>query len=483
MKPSAVRARFAPSPTGYLHVGGVRTALFNWLFARHNGGVFVLRVEDTDVARSKPEYAAAILSGLRWLGLDWDEGPQRGGPHAPYFQSQRLHIYREAARALEAAGCAYECFCPSDAFAGETACDCASLSPRDKGNRLRSGAAPALKFRVDTRRDVAVEDVIRGTVVFPAGSIHDFVLCKSGGDPLYNFAAVVDDNAMAISHVIRGDEHLANTPRQLLVYEALGLPPPIFAHIPIILSEQRRKLSKRDGATFLDEYEKLGYLPEALLNFLGLLGWSPGGDRELLTVAEMIAEFRLADVVKHPAIFDVRKLGWMNKEYLKAAPLAEIAARVEKLLPEDVRRRYGAGRIAAVTGLLRPRVQNLAEIVSQGWYFFTDKPVTPIPEAIAKYCAGPEPLQRLRELREQLARLKTFSEESVETEIRSLAERAGTKAAAYIHPLRVALTGQAVSPGIFEVCAILGREQVLERIDALIGALSGALRATVRMVP
>ncbi len=468
-----MRVRFAPSPTGYLHVGGAHTALFNWLFARHHRGAFVLRIEDTDAARSKPEFAEAIFSGLRWLGLDWDEGPDKGGPYGPYAQSERSGFYVQAAAALEDDGFTYRCFCAPDKQTDQRACTCRALEPARASTLLARGQPAVVKFRVDRTRPIAIEDAVRGIVSFPAGSVDDFILSKSNGDPLYNFAAVVDDRAMQITHVIRGEEHLANTPRQLLIYEALSWAPPVFAHIPIILNEQRRKLSKRDGATFLDEYERLGYLPEALVNFLALLGWSPGGDRELMSLAEMIQRFELADVVKHAAIFDIRKLSWMNKEYLRKAPLDDLTPLVLKLLASQGLGQFDGSTVAAITALFRDRVQTVSDIVAQGWYFFADNHITPATEALAKYCNGPEPIVRLGEVRQTLGSIEDFKAAAIEDALRALAQRSGCKPAAYIHPLRVALTGQTVSPGIFEVCAVLGQEKVLARIDALVDRLRG----------
>jgi glutamyl-tRNA synthetase len=481
-----IRVRFAPSPTGFLHVGGARTALFNWLFARHNGGAFVLRVEDTDATRYSDEYVDAIYRALRWLKIDWDEGPDVGGPFGPYRQRERIELHRAAARQLHQRGAAYECFCgprktDEMAEAAPEACTCANLSAAERDALRAQGIQPALRMRVDPAPAVIVDDLVRGRVEFPAGTIGDFVIVKSDGGPLYNFAAVVDDHAMEITHVIRGDEHLANTPKQLLMYEALGWKPPAFAHIPIILNEQRHKLSKRDGATFVNEYETLGYLPDALVNFLGLLGWSPGGNRELMTRKEMVRDFTIEGVVKHPAVFDHAKLAWMNKEYLKQLPPEELTRRVREALERRTPApdRIDAAHVARVTALLQERASTVGEVIDQGAYFFTRGPVDPSPEALAKYCAAPEALERLRDVRSALAGAPDFTAAAIEATIRGLAERSGFKAAAFIHPLRVALTGQAVSPGIFEVTSILGRDVALARIDALLAHLqsSGAVEA------
>ena len=488
-----VRVRFAPSPTGYLHVGSARTALFNWLFARHCGGKVVLRVEDTDETRYKNEWLQAIFEGLRWLGLDWDEGPDVGGPYAPYRQRERISLHAETAWALLDKNAAYECFCGPEAAssAGRASspptavCCCRDLSPDERAARRKKIAVPAVRMRVDKAAPIVVEDIVRGSVTFPAGSLEDFVIVKSGGGPLYNFAAAVDDRAMAISHVIRGEEHLANTPKQLLVYQAMGWRPPLFAHLPIILNEQRAKLSKRDGAAFLADYEAMGILPAAMLNFLALLGWSPGDDREILTREELIAQFDLDRVVKHPAIFDAGKLRWMNGEYMKTAPMDELEAGVRRLIErsEVAAGDVLDGNVVPATELLRGRVRTLADIVDQGGYLLRDGPVTPTPEALATHCAAPDTADRLRRVRAALHDLPEFAASDVETAIRSLAQRDGSKAAAYIHPLRVALTGQAVSPGIFEVAQLVGKQLSLQRIDGLIGRIERRRAPDVGVLP
>lgn len=465
-------------------MGGARTALFNWLFARHHGGDFVLRVEDTDTTRNRDDFAQGIFDGLRWLGITWDEGPDIGGPYGPYRQSERLDSYRDAAAKLRASGKAYDCFCalaeaPSSADAEPAICSCAGLSDAEKSARIAAGEAPALRMKVDADRAITVPDLIRGDVTFPPGTVTDFVIVKRDGGALYNFAVVTDDYTMGITHVIRGEEHLANTPRQLLIYAALGLTPPAFAHIPIILNEQRRKLSKRDGAAFVNDYREQGYLPAALVNFLVLMGWSPGENREILTLDEMIRDFTLEGVVKHPAIFDVNKLGWMNKEYLRNVPVPELAQMVIALLPTVLpsATRTDPKYVERVTALFAERVRTIVEIIEQGSYFFDDAPPVPVPEAIAKHCAAPDTLELLAAVRAALSAVADFSPAGLEAAIRGLAESRGKKAAAFIHPLRVALTGQAVSPGIFEVASILGRESALARIDVLTARLERATAA------
>ncbi|HEV2879591.1 MAG TPA: glutamate--tRNA ligase [Candidatus Eremiobacteraceae bacterium] len=495
---SDIRVRFAPSPTGYLHVGGARTALFNWLFARHHGGRFVLRIEDTDVARNRPEYTQAIYEGLRWIKLDWDEGPDIGGAYGPYLQSERVARHLAAATQLLASGKAYECFCsqrPTDddenddddsadniasrahSRPDEQACRCAQLSDQERADARSRGPA-AIRFAVPAGRDFVVDDLIRGKVTFPGETVGDFILVTSDGRALYNLAVVVDDHAMEISHVIRGDEHLANTPKQLLLYEAFDWKPPQFAHIPIILNAQRRKLSKRDGATSLNDYEAMGYVPDAVVNFLALLGWSPRDNRELLTRDELIKLFDLDGVVKHPAIFDTAKLGWMNKEYIKAEPATTLASRVIDLMHRSNRDgAFDRAYVERVASLLHDRVRTVVDVLELGSYFFTDGAIEPTEEALSKHCAKPETITYLQDVRGALTGLTSFDTASVERGIRDLAAAKGVKASEYIHPLRVAVTGEAVSPGIFEVCAILGRDRVLARADALIAMLNAGARA------
>ena len=331
-----VRVRFAPAPTGSLHVGGARTALFNFLFARHTGGAFVLRSEDTDLARSSPESERVIQDDLRWLGLTWDEGPDIGGRHGPYRQSDRAERYRLAAARLVETQQAYPCYCtPEELEAERHVAERKGIAPRYSGkcrdltSEQRSaleaqGRKPALRFRMP-ERDIYVEDLVRGSVHFPAGSIGDFVVMKSEGGPAYNFAAVVDDSDMAISHVIRGDEHLPNTPRQVALYEALERPLPLFAHASMILAPDHQKLSKRHGATSVSEYRDQGFLPAALVNYLALLGWSPGDDRELFALDELAKSFSLERVNASPAVFDHAKLRWFNAHYLRSLPKSERA--------------------------------------------------------------------------------------------------------------------------------------------------------------
>lgn len=483
----APRVRFAPSPTGYLHVGGARTALFNWLFARCFGGVFVLRVEDTDQARERPEYRSEIFNALRWLGLDWDEGPGNEGAFGPYTQRERLHLYAQAKERLVDGGFVYPCFCasradespetqddePEDTTAAK--CRCAGLSERDVQEKTRElGTEPALRFRVDPGASHTVEDLIRGVVTFPPGEVEDFIITKAGGAPLYNFACAVDDAGMQITHVIRGEEHLANVPKQLLLHRALGHEPPQFAHLPIILNAQRKKLSKRDGATAVGDYKRLGYLPNALVNFLALLGWSPGGDREIMPLDEMVAIFDLKRVQKSGAVFDTTKLTWMNGEYIKTAKTQTLVDGVLELLefePDVADLRTDRWHVTAICELLRERSKTLAEIVRANKYLFSKAYTLDWDEdAVRKRAGTPAALDRLREAHAVLRDVEDWDKATLESALRGLAERTGFKAGEYIQPLRVALTGVAVSPGIFEVLEVLGRDVSLGRINAFLSA-------------
>jgi nondiscriminating glutamyl-tRNA synthetase len=463
-----VRVRFAPSPTGYLHVGGARTALFNWLFARRYGGKFVLRVEDTDRSRERPEFREEIFSALRWLGITEDEGPTAGGPYGPYAQSERGSRYAAALETLRQAERLYPCFC----LGQPAGCLCGKLASTERERRTRElGIQPALRMRVDSGIAHEFDDLIRGPVLFPPGEVEDFIVAKAGGDPLYNFVAAVDDAAMRITHVIRGEEHLANTPKQVLLQRALGHEPPRFAHVPIILNGERKKLSKRDGATAVSEYRTLGYLPEALRNFLVLLGWSPGQDRELMTPEEMIESFSLERVQRHGAVFDTVKLTWMNGEYLRRVPIDEIVDALEALAkerPDHECMRYDRDHLRAVAAIVRERVKRLSEILDLG-YFFSKAAVIPWDaEAVAKRAGSLPARAHLAALRGVLAAVETFTRAEIEAALRAFAAERGVKAGDYIAPLRVALTGSAVSPGIFEVCEVLGHEVVIGRIDAFL---------------
>jgi glutamyl-tRNA synthetase len=474
-----IRVRFAPSPTGYLHVGGARTALFNWLYARRQGGTFVLRIEDTDAERSTWEMVSGIVEGLRWLGLDWDEGPDIGGPHAPYFQSERLEMYRAWGARLVASGKAYYCYCAPEALqqkrqAAEAAGGgwiydrtCCALTPEDVRAREAAGAPRAVRFKVPDGRTV-FHDLVHGPIAFPNAVIEDFVILRSDAQPTYHLSVVVDDIDMRITHVVRGDDHISNTPKQVLLYEAFGSPPPAFAHVPLILGTDKKRLSKRHGATSVMEYQRMGYLPEAMVNFLALLGWSPGGDQELFTREELIARFSLEGISGGNAVFNPEKLDWVNQQHIQRLPAADLAARLEPLLrgeglwDEDFsgpRRAW----LLAVIELLKPRVKKLDQFLHEGRPFFASAVVYE-PEAIAKHLGKAELRSALEALSHALDTVPEFSAQPLETALRGVAEARGLKAGALIHATRVAVTGRAASPGLFEVLELIGKERAAARL-------------------
>jgi glutamyl-tRNA synthetase len=477
-----IRVRFAPSPTGYLHVGGARTALYNWLFARHVGGTMVLRIEDTDADRSKPELTTAILESLAWLGLNWDEGP--------VYQSQRLEGYRAVARELEGSGHAYPCFCtPEELQAKRTQAEaerrpwkydgtCRALSPSEGGRLRAEGRPAAVRFRVPDSGQTSFEDEVFGHIAVDHRDLEDFVLLRSDGQPTYHLAVVADDLDLRITHVVRGADHISNTPKQILMYQALGAPVPSFAHLPLILGPDKQRLSKRHGATSVGAYREQGVLPEALVNFLALLGWTP--QKEIVPLEEMIREFDLAAVSKSNAVFDLEKLAWMNSEYLRHLPLERLLPLVERELAE-AGIRSGPGRDdsrlenqASASGdeaalkqtvqLLQSRARTLKDFTSAFRAFFADE-FAYDPEAVKKYWKDPALSPLLAQLGERLAATDPFDLTGTEKTLRSLAEESGLKAGVLINATRVALTGQAVAPSLFEVMLVLGRERVVRRLQ------------------
>jgi glutamyl-tRNA synthetase len=477
----APRVRFAPSPTGYLHVGGARTALFNWLFARRHGGVFVLRIEDTDVERSSAEMVEGILDGLRWLGLDWDEGPKIGGPHAPYFQSERADLYRATAQRLVDSGHAYYCYCTPeelkakrDAAGAEWRYDrtCCALDAAAIAARERDKMPRAIRFRVPEEA-TRFDDLVHGPIEFDGANIEDFVVLRSDGHPTYHLSVVSDDVAMAITHVVRGDDHISNTPKQILLYRALGAEEPRFAHVPLILGPDKKRLSKRHGATSVMEYARGGYLPEAMVNFLALLGWSPGsGDRELFTRDELAEIFSLEGIHGGNAVFNVEKLDWFNQQHLMRLAPDELGARLRPsfqaagIWRDDLLGERHAW-FFAVLELLKPRAKRLDEYAAAGRFFFTDT-VDYDEAAVAAHLQKEGVGARLALLEAAVARLDTFDPASIEAALRSVAEGAGVKAASLIHAARVAITGKMVSPGLFDVMSLVGRDRVRERLRAAI---------------
>jgi glutamyl-tRNA synthetase len=469
-----VRVRYAPSPTGFPHVGNIRTALFNWLFARHTGGKFIVRIEDTDVARTVPGALEAILDSLRWLGLDWDEGPEVGGGHGPYFQSQRLPAYQEAAERLVREGRAYRCYCSAErleamrqeqqkqklSFGYDR--HCRGLTDADRVQLAVQGIKPVVRFKTPLEGQTRFQDLLRGEVVFENGTIDDFVLLKSDGYPTYHLANVIDDQLMEISHVLRAEEWLSSTPRHILLYDALDYEPPLFAHMPMILGPDRSKLSKRHGATALTEYREQGYLPEALVNFLALLGWSLDEKAELFSRQQLIENFSLERVSRTAAIFNKEKLDWMNGVYIRGLSVDDLTGRVfpfmEKDLPPEVERPLDINYVRQMVPLIRERISTLKDAAAM---------------LIGKKMTAETALTALKGAAENLSSLAGFSPDLLEDTLRHLADELGIKTGQLLNVLRVATTGRDAAPPLFETMAVLGKERCLQRIKAALAKLAG----------
>jgi glutamyl-tRNA synthetase len=474
-----VRVRFAPSPTGYLHVGGARTALFNWLYARKTGGVFVLRIEDTDRERSTDESTRTILDGMTWLGLGWDEGPTH--------QADGLARHRADADRLLAEGKAYRCFCTSDELAAKREAmgkeyrydrACMSIPRGESDDRAAAGEPFTVRFRVP-EGTTEWDDVVHGVTTFDNASIEDFVVLRSDGTPIYNMAVVSDDIDMRITHVVRGDDHIANTPKQILLYQALGAPVPVFGHLPMILGEDGRKLSKRHGATAVGDYAQMGILPEALFNFLALLGWNPGDEREVMEQDELVQAFSLERINRKAAVFDTEKLLWMNGQYLAKKSAEELLPLVAPQLVEDglVTQADADARpqwLLALVDALKVRSRSTLEIAPQARPLIGET-VEYDAAAVAKHLKDPATAERLEAVRDVLGTLEPWTPEAIEPALREAAENAGVGFGKVAQPLRVALTGSAASPGIDQVLWVMGRERALSRIDAALRRIgSGA---------
>lgn len=511
-KQHTVRVRFAPSPTGHLHVGGARTALYNYLYARHAGGVFVLRIEDTDARRSTRESYEGILRGMRWLGLNWDEGPDVGGEFGPYVQSARGVLYHSEANRLVAEGKAYLCFCtPEELEAMKIEAlerkdgvkydgRCRNLSPDDVQQRLDRHIPHVIRFKMSDEGAVRFRDIVRGDFNFANAELDDFVLIKSDGKPTYNFAVVVDDSHMNISQVIRGDDHISNTPRQVHLYHALGYRLPKFAHLPMILGGDRTRLSKRHGATSIDYYREKHYLPEAMVNYLALLGWSLDDKRELFSKKALISKFSLKRVSRNPAMFDSDKMEWINAEHFKNLDISGKTKLVygileeEGLLPPDFevdlsrpvdlklipgtepvnneQKEDGAAidnrefqRLALILTALGNRLKLLREVSEKLGYFYSDD-YKRDENALLRHLGRREVPERLGRLADEYEKLRYFERSRVEEVLRGLSDEMGIEAGELIHPCRVALTGMNVSPDIFEVIVLLGKAKTVERLRA-----------------
>jgi len=470
---SAVRVRFAPSPTGHLHVGGARTALMNWLFAKHGGGTFVLRIEDTDTARSTAESEAAVLEDLRWLGLLWDEGPGVGGPVGPYRQSERTAVYREHAERLVEEGKAFRCYCTDEELEEKRrkALDegrhphydgtCRHLTEEERRAREAAGREPTIRLFGPTE-DIRVEDIVRGEVVFKAPMLGDFVILRSDGRPTYNFAVVVDDALMEITHVIRADDHLSNTMRQLLVAEALHVEPPAFAHVPLVVGHDRSKLSKREGATSVAEFREAGYLPEALVNYLALLGWSSPDAKELLSRDDLVERFSLERISASAAAFDEDKLDWVNGHHIREEPLERIVELARPFI-RDAGLRTDDDRLPAIVDLVRESATTLPDIADEAACFF-DGAYTVEDEA-RETLAAEGAAELLAALRDALGEGGDSDGAGFKATLKKVGARLGLKGAALYMPVRAALTGRTHGPSLVAVAALLGPDRIRRRLD------------------
>jgi glutamyl-tRNA synthetase len=480
---ASVRVRFAPSPTGYPHLGNIRTALFNWLFARHHGGVFVLRIEDTDVARRVEGAVETILDSLRWLGLDWDEGP--------YFQSQRLAVYRETTGKLLEAGHAYLCYCSPErleAMRQEQVKHklppkydrrCRNLAEQERAQLAAAGNVPVIRFKTPLEGETVFDDLIYGRLTFKHDTLDDFVLLKSDGYPTYHLANIVDDHLMAVSHVLRAEEWLSSTPRHVLLYRALDWQPPQFAHLPMILGPDRAKLSKRHGATNVSEYQRQGYLPDAMVNFLALLGWSLDDRTELLSQEELVKHFSLERVVKTAAIFNREKLEWMNGVYLRRLSLGEFIHRaipfLDRDLPQSVGRPLDEGYVGRVLSLIQERAKTLAEVPVLADFFFLEELSYDTNVLLGRKLDAKSGAGAIADASERLEQADTWDADTLERILRSLAAELNLATGELFGLLRVAVTGRTAAPPLFQTMAVLGRERCLKRFRMALRILPACL--------
>ncbi len=480
-----VRTRFAPSPTGYPHVGNIRSALFAWLFARHHNGVFILRVEDTDVERSVEGSLEYILEGLRWLGMDWDEGPGVGGNYGPYVQSQRLHLYQDAARRLVESGHAYYCYCSPERLEALRAEQikrkmppgydrhCRNLTDEQRKAKEAEGITPVVRFKTPLAGKTRFHDEIWGDVVFENSHIEDLVLLKSDGYPTYHLANVVDDHAMEISHVLRAEEYISSAPLHLMTYEALGYTPPKFAHLPMVLGHDRSKLSKRHGATSVLEFREQGYLPEAMLNFLALLGWSLDDKTDVITRDELIKNFSLERVSKTAAIFNHEKLKWMNGVYIRKLTPEAFAQMCVPFLEGAFHENIPSmDYVLEVLPLVQERAKLLTEVPELTRYFFSDQLNYDAKLLISKDMTAESTRKALAVAKERLEKLPGFDAQTLEAMLRPLAEELKLKTGQLFGALRTAVSGETATPPLFQMMAVLGRERCLIRIQEAIDKLA-----------
>ena len=485
MSDAPVRVRIAPSPTGYFHIGSARTALFNWLFARHHGGKFIVRVEDTDRSRYNAEAVPDMIASLRWLGLDWDEGPEAGGEYGPYYQSERLDIYRHYADQLLAQGLAYKCYCSPQRLAAmreeqrknklDVGYDrhCRNLTAAQRAEYEAQGIQPVIRFKAPLEGETSFSDVLYGTITVENKSLDDLVLLKSDGFPTYHLAVVVDDHLMAISHIMRGDEWLPSVPKHILLYQAFGWKPPVFAHLPLILAPTGKgKLSKRHGGVEIREFRRQGYLPEAMVNYLARLGWSYDDKTEIFDREGLIRYFDLPGINNSPARFSYERLEWMNAYYIRHLAPGDLAQRLVPFMAAsgfDVT----AADLLPLVPLIQERLKTLADVVAWTDFFFQDDLSYDAELLIGKKMSAAESLAALRQARQVLAGLSEFSVEGLEQPLRDLATELGLKAGQLFGIVRVAVTGKKVTPPLFETLVLLGRERCLRRMDRALQELAG----------
>ncbi len=475
-----IRVRFAPSPTGPFHIGGARSALFNWLEARHAGGTFVIRIEDTDLKRSTKESEENIKESLKWLGMTWDEGVDVGGPHGPYRQTERLEIYKAAVQRLLDEGKAYYCYCSAEELEesrkaqladGKTPVyddHCRKLSDEEIAKYEAEGRKPVVRLKVRKDGVFAFDDMVRGHVEFQASGVGDFIIMKSDGIPVYNFAVVIDDSGMEITHVIRAEEHLSNTPRQLAIYEALGLEPPKFAHISLILGEDHKKMSKRHGATSVTEYKNMGYLPQAVVNYLALLGWTPKGEQEIFTEEELIKQFSMKRVSSNDAVFDINKLNWINFQYMKKLDADQL---LDVVLPFLVKAGYAEENptdekkewLKKVVWFMKDHIYYAGQAAGELKFFFEEVPEL-TDEAVLAIMKAETSGQLLKAFIADLEALPTFDQDAIKKCFNACMKASGIKGKAAYEPTRIALTGATQGPGMFEMMELFGREKTLARL-------------------
>jgi nondiscriminating glutamyl-tRNA synthetase len=483
---SDIRVRYAPSPTGHLHIGNARTALFNYLFARNRGGKFIIRIEDTDKKRNIEGGEQSQLKYLQWLGIDWDESVDVGGEYGPYRQSERNHIYEQYNQELVEKELAYKCYCTEEELEAEReeqaarnetphySGKCRHLTPEQREQFEKEGRQPSLRFKVPSGKIIAFEDMVKGQVSFESDGMGDFVIVKKDGTPTYNYAVVLDDHLMKISHVLRGDDHISNTPKQLVIYEAFGWEPPVFGHMTLIVNESRKKLSKRDESIiqFIEQYEELGYLPEALFNFITLLGWSPSGEEEIFSKDEFIDIFDPARLSKSPALFDQQKLAWMNNQYMKKADLDRV---VELALPHLLKAgKVSEGRteeenawVRSLISLYHDKMSFGAEIVEMSDLFFRDE--VNYDEEAKEVLAGEQVPEVLRAFLAEIDQLEEFKADSIKAAVKAVQKATGQKGQKLFMPVRAAATGQTHGPDLMLAMELIGKEKVRERVQKLLG--------------